>query len=75
MTNSMTGGRFIAEALRAHGVTHVFFMDAILRRALVEMEKIGIRRILSHSEKGAAYMADGYARVARRPAVCVIRSS
>ena len=74
MTDSMTGGRFIAEALRAHGVTHVFFMDAILRRALVEMEKIGIRRILSHSEKGAAYMADGYARVARRPAVCMSQS-
>ena len=74
MTNSMTGGRFIAEALRAHGVTHVFFMDAILRRALVEMEKIGIRRILAHSEKGAAYMADGYARVARRPAVCMSQS-
>ncbi len=74
MTKSMTGGRFIAEALRAHGVTHVFFMDAILRRALVEMEKIGIRRILAHSEKGAAYMADGYARVARRPAVCMSQS-
>lgn len=74
MSNSMTGGRFIAEALLSHGVTHVFFMDAILRRALVEMEKIGIRRILAHSEKGAAYMADGYARVARRPAVCMAQS-
>lgn len=74
MSNPMTGGRFIAEALQAHGVTHVFFMDAILRRALVEMEKIGIRRILTHSEKGAAYMADGYARVARRPAVCMAQS-
>lgn len=74
MSNSMTGGRFIAEALQSHGVTHVFFMDAILRRALVEMEKIGIRRILAHSEKGAAYMADGYARVARRPAVCMAQS-
>ena len=74
MSSSITGGRYIAEALRAHGVTHVFFMDAILRRALVEMEKIGIRRILAHSEKGAAYMADGYARVARRPAVCMAQS-
>ena len=35
------------------------------------MEKVGIRRIMTHSEKAAAYMADGYARAAHRPAVCM----
>ena len=45
--------------------THVFFVEAILRRTLVEMEALGIRRVLTHSEKAAAYMADGYARVSR----------
>lgn len=49
-------------------------MDAILRQALVEMEEMGIKRILTHSEKGAAYMADGYARISRRPAVCMSQS-
>src|SRR5690606_10574032 len=57
-TTQMTGGRYIAETLQAYGVDHVFFMDAILRKALIEMEDLGIRRILTHSEKAAAYMAD-----------------
>lgn len=70
----MTGGRFIAETFRAQGVSHVFFMDAILRRALTELEELGIRRVLGHSEKGVAYMADGYARAARRPGICMAQS-
>ncbi len=40
----------------------------------MEMESLGIRRVLTHSEKAAAYMADGYARVARRPGVCMAQS-
>src|SRR5690554_6027419 len=73
-TTKMTGGRFIAEAIKAQGISHVFFMDAILRRALTEMEEVGVKRILGHSEKGVAYMADGYARVSRKPAVCMAQS-
>jgi acetolactate synthase I/II/III large subunit len=46
-------------------------MPMIVTKALVEMEKAGIRRIMAHSEKGAAYMADGYARAAHRAGVCV----
>lgn len=74
MATTMTGGRYIAETLAAHEVDHVFFMDAILRRALVEMEGLGIKRVLTHSEKAAAYMADGYARVSRKPGVCMAQS-
>lgn len=74
MATAMTGGQYIARALAAHDVRHVFFMDAILRRALVEMEALGIARVLVHSEKAAAYMADGYARVARKPGVCMAQS-
>ena len=69
-----TGAQYIAGALDAYGVTHVFFMEAILRGTLVEMEKLGIRRILTHSEKAAAYMADGYARVSRKPGLCMAQS-
>lgn len=74
MARKMTGARFIAEMLKAYGVTHVFFMDAILRRALAEMEEVGIQRILGHSEKAVAYMADGFARISGRPAVCMAQS-
>src|SRR3981081_1713392 len=66
-----TCGGYIAQALHAYGVTHVFFVDAILRRTLVAMESLGIKRILTHSEKAASYMADGYARIAKRPGVSI----
>lgn len=74
MPRRMTGARFIAESIKGYGVTHVFFVEAILRRSLMEMESLGIRRVLAHSEKAAAYMADGYARIARRPGVCMAQS-
>jgi acetolactate synthase-1/2/3 large subunit len=71
---SITGARFLAETFKGYGITHVFFVEAILRRTLVEMETLGIRRVLTHSEKAAAYMADGYARVSRRPGLCMAQS-
>ena len=74
MAEKMKGSRLVAHLLKAHGVTHVFFMDAVLRRALAEMEDFGIMRILGHSEKAVAYMADGYARVSGRPGVCFAQS-
>ncbi len=70
----MTGGRFLAETLSGYGVTHAFFVPAIVRRALIEMEKVGIRRIVTHGEKAAAYMADGYARASHRPGICMAQS-
>jgi acetolactate synthase-1/2/3 large subunit len=69
-----TGARFLAETFKGYGITHVFFVEAILRKTLVEMETLGIRRILVHSEKAAAYMADGYARVTKRPGICMAQS-
>jgi acetolactate synthase-1/2/3 large subunit len=71
---TITGGRCIAEMWKGYGVSHVFFVDAILRRAMVEAEELGIKRILTHSEKAAAYMADGYARVSGRPGFCASQS-
>ena len=70
----MTGGRFLAETLKGYGVTHAFFVPAIVRKAVVEMEQVGIHRIVTHGEKAAAYMADGYARAANRPGVCMAQS-
>lgn len=70
----ITGARFIAETLKGYGVTHVFYVDAILRKTMVDLEELGIRRVITHSEKAAAYMADGYARVSHRPGVCMAQS-
>lgn len=70
----MNGAKYFAKLLEAYGVTHVFFMDAVLRRALAEMEDTSIHRILGHSEKGVGYMADGYARISGKPGICMAQS-
>ena len=70
----MTGGRFVAETLKGYGTTHVFFMPVFGIRALKEIEELGMRRIMVHGEKPAAYMADGYARISGRPGVCMAQS-
>ncbi len=69
-----SGARFIGETLKGYGVTHVFFVPAILPRTLVELEKLRVHRIVTHSEKAAAYMADGYARVSGKPGICMAQS-
>jgi acetolactate synthase-1/2/3 large subunit len=67
----MNGARYFAEFLKTSGVTHVFYLPAIMLKALGDMEELGIRRVMVHSEKAAAYMADGYARASGRPGVCM----
>jgi acetolactate synthase-1/2/3 large subunit len=70
----MTGNRYFAEAVQAHGTTHVFFVPTIMIPAMAEMEDMGIRRVVAHGEKAAAYMADGYARASRRPGFCLAQT-
>ena len=73
-SSKMSGARFIAETFKGYGVTHVFFVESILNRTLVEVEALGIRRVMAHSEKAAAYMADGYARASHKPGICMAQS-
>ncbi len=70
----MTGNRYFAEAAHAYGLTHVFFVPTIMLPAMAEMEDMGIRRVVTHGEKAAAYMADGYARASRRPGICLAQT-
>ena len=70
----MNGSEWLARALAGTGMTHVFFVESVLRRTLLELGDLGVTPILAHSEKAAAYMADGYARVAGRPGVCMAQS-
>lgn len=68
----ISGAVYLAEALRDYEVSHVFFVPAILRRMLAEMEtRTQINRIRTNGEKAAAYMADGYARACGRPGICM----
>lgn len=70
----MTGAELIAQTLKGYGVTHVFFVEAILRKTLVELEALGIKRVSAHAEKAAVYMADGYTRVSHRPGLALAQS-
>jgi acetolactate synthase I/II/III large subunit len=70
--NKTTGARVLADMLAGYGVTHVFMVPAVLRRTMAELERrTAIRRIQTHGEKAAAYMADGYARACGRPGICM----
>ena len=71
---TMTGAEWLARTIHATGTTHVFWIDAVLRRTLVELGVLGVTRVLAHSEKSAVYMADGFARITGRPALCFAQS-
>ncbi|MFN3744591.1 MAG: thiamine pyrophosphate-binding protein [Hyphomicrobiaceae bacterium] len=71
---AMNGAEWLARTIHATGTTHVFWVDAVLRRTLIELGALGVTRVLAHTEKAAAYMADGYARVAGRPGICFAQS-
>jgi acetolactate synthase-1/2/3 large subunit len=71
---TINGAQWLARALADSGMTHVFFVESVLRRTLLEFDELGVTRVLAHSEKAAAYMADGYARVMGKPGVCMAQS-
>src|SRR5438067_8330961 len=71
---SMNGAEWLARALAGTGMTHVFFVESVMRRTLLQLTDLGVKPVLAHSEKAAAYMADGYARVAGRTGGCMAQS-
>src|SRR6266536_4706072 len=70
----MNGAEWLARALAGTGMSHVFFVESVMRRTLLHLGDLGVKPILAHSEKAAAYMADAYARVGGRPGVCMEQS-
>ena len=73
-TAAMNGAEWLARALAGTGLSHVFFVESNAAPRLLHLSDLGVRPILAHSEKAATYMADGYARVAGRPGVCMAQS-
>ena len=73
-SETLNGAEWLARALHDAGTSHVFFVESVLRRTLFEARALGVIPVLAHSEKAAAYMADGYARIAGRPGVCMAQS-
>jgi acetolactate synthase-1/2/3 large subunit len=66
----MTGSRAIAKTMERQGVEYFFHVSGGMTSLFVEIEEAGIDLVLARSEKGAAYIADGYARVVYKPGVC-----
>jgi len=66
-----TGSLFFADVVEAAGIDHVFFVPVVLTPSMVALEKRGITPVMTHSEKSAAYMADGYARAGGGPGICL----
>lgn len=66
----ISGQRYLAETLGSCGVTHFFHVPLLLAPAIKQMPEFGVQPIAAHSEKAAAYMADGYARASGRLGVC-----
>lgn len=71
MSSRETGGERFARMLAAYGVSHVFHVPTVAVPALAAAADLEIVGITAHSEKAAAYMADGYARLSGRPGVCM----
>lgn len=74
MSDIMKGYQYISKAFKEYGVTHVFYIEAILRMAMKEMDEMGIKSVMAHSENAAGYMADGYARISGKPGICAAQS-
>jgi len=70
----MTGAKYVAEFLHGYGVKALFFVPTVLSKTLASMDDMPIKRVLTHGEKAATYMADGYARATGRPGVCAAQA-
>jgi len=71
---TMQGGHALAKTLAAHGVECVFGIPGSHILSIYDglIGESGIRPILARHEQGAAFMADGYARVAQKPGVALV---
>jgi acetolactate synthase-1/2/3 large subunit len=66
-----TLGRYLIEALQAAGVRHVFGIPGVHNLELYRgLAGATLRHITGRHEQGLGFMADGYARISRRPGVC-----
>ncbi len=70
---TLNGAEALVRMLQLSGVKHIFGLcgDTSLPMydALARLDH-GMTHILTRDERSAAYMADGYARIARRPGIC-----
>ncbi len=67
------GGKLVAQALKRHGITHVFTLCGGHIQAIYDgCLDVGIRVVDTRHEQTAGHAADGYARVTGRPGVALV---
>lgn len=74
---TMTGGQALVKSMLANGIHTIFALPGVQLDgafdALYDAQKAGdIRIIHTRHEQGAAYMADGFARVTGEAGVCMV---
>lgn len=67
----MTGQQWMAEWIRRSGMNGFFFMPTFLYPTMIDLADDGLKRVLGHSEKAMAYMADGCAQASGRPGLVI----
>ena len=72
----MNGARAMVECLKAEGVTRIFGIPGVAIAPFYEAlyESPQIEHVLVRQEQAAGHAASGYARITRKPAVCVTSS-
>jgi 5-guanidino-2-oxopentanoate decarboxylase len=73
--NERTIGRYVVDTLKANGVTRVFGIPGVHTLDLYRgLPGSGLPHVLPRHEQGAAFAADGHARMTGRPAACFLIS-
>lgn len=71
----MKGSEILIKELRRHGVDIVFgYPGASILSLYDELSRSDVRHILPADERGAAFMANGYARATNKVGVCIATS-
>ena len=74
-TIKLKGGSAVVECLKQEGVRYVFGIPGGQNLAIMDAlydAAPDIQFITAHDERGAACMADGYARLTGKPGVCLV---
>jgi acetolactate synthase-1/2/3 large subunit len=68
-----TGAQLLVESLKAYGVDVIFGIPGIHNLAIYDalVDEPSLRVVTTRDERGAAHMADGFARATGRPGVCL----
>ncbi|HEV2121887.1 MAG TPA: thiamine pyrophosphate-binding protein, partial [Chloroflexota bacterium] len=69
-----TGGELVVDALIKGGVTHAFGIAGVHNLPIYDAlhQRGAIKSYVTRHEQGAAFMADGFARVSGRPGVALV---